>query len=127
MMRVLIIAERSDKRRDKRRRPIDRITAKTFIGKKLEKEDGKFYDKDNKTLLSGKYTLDEKYSNQILFFKFSISSTSTLALSLKPGSSGFKLPSLVSNLIISFLFVFSIIVAAINANNCFILLCFIII
>jgi antitoxin component YwqK of YwqJK toxin-antitoxin module len=44
-----------------------------LLEKYIQKEDGKFYDKDNKTLLSGKYTLDEKYSNQNTIFEIKFS------------------------------------------------------
>ena len=40
-----------------------------LLEKYIQKEDDKFYEKDNKTLLSGEYILDEKYSNQNIIFK----------------------------------------------------------
>ena len=44
-----------------------------LLAKYIQKEDDKFYEKDNKTLLSGEYTLDEKYSNKnvVLMIKLS--------------------------------------------------------
>ena len=52
---------------------IDREYEEVDVLKYIQKEDGKFYDKDNKTLLSGKYTLDEKYSNQNTIFEIKFS------------------------------------------------------
>tara|TARA_B100000945_G_scaffold319568_1_gene327074 strand:- start:2445 stop:2933 length:489 start_codon:yes stop_codon:yes gene_type:complete len=40
-----------------------------LLEKYIQKEDDKFYEKDNKTLLSGEYILDEKYSNQNIILK----------------------------------------------------------